>query len=383
MLTLGGAILETNAVNADGRQLFALSTNPALPDPVKRQKTFLVTTEGNVPSSFAHYIAFDKKPAGLHDNATYTVLGREFEYLGDKDVVAIGGGHIRSLFRSSSRHNHILLTEQCNNYCLMCSQPPKAIDDRWLLDETMNLIKLIPQETPFLGITGGEPTLFGDGLIELLQVAKNWLPHTTLQMLSNGRTFADMSFARKYASINHPDLTVGIPVYSPNQTIHDYVVQAKGAFDETIRGILNLKQLGQKVEIRVVIHKQTYLGLPELADFIARNLLFVDHVALMGLEMTGFTRANLGDLWIDPIDYKNELSRAVQTLNSFGIATSVYNHPLCLVNRDVERCYVKSISDWKNEFAPECAPCRRKHECGGFFASGIANGYSKSILPFT
>ena len=55
---------------------------------------------------------------------------------------------------------------------------------------------------------------------------------------------------------------------------------------------MNLKRLGQKVEIRVVLHKQTYRRLPQLAEFLTRNLLFVNHVALMGLEITGFTRAN-------------------------------------------------------------------------------------------
>ena len=55
---------------------------------------------------------------------------------------------------------------------------------------------------------------------------------------------------------------IGIPIYSADPSIHDYVVQAEGAFDETVRGILNLKRFRQKVEIRVVLHKQTYKGLP-------------------------------------------------------------------------------------------------------------------------
>ena len=244
------------------------------------------------------------------------------------------------------------------------------------------LLKIQPAPTS-LGITGGEPTLFGEGFIDLLHHVKNWLPRASLHVLSNGRSFADEAFARAYAAVDHPDLMVGIPVYSDDPARHDYVVQARGAFDETIRGILNLKRCRQKVEIRVVLHKQTCEGLPRLAEYIVRNLLFVDHVALMGLEMTGFTRANLDALWIDPIEYRDQLSEAVGVLRSYGIPVSVFNHPLCLVNRDVEPCYVKSISDWKNEFARECEPCKRKHECGGFFSSGIRHGYSQSITPFT
>ena len=53
-----------------------------------------------------------------------------------------------------------------------------------------------------------------------------------------------------------------------------------------------------------MIHKQTAPHLVEIAEFIARNLPFVDQVALMGLEMIGFARANMDDVWIDPIDYR-------------------------------------------------------------------------------
>jgi hypothetical protein len=61
-------------------------------------------------------------------------------------------------------------------------------------------------------------------------------------------------------------------------------VQAKGAFDETILGILKLKDRGQRVEIRVVLHALTAPIIEDTDRWIARNLPFVDHVALMGLD---------------------------------------------------------------------------------------------------
>jgi len=61
---------------------------------------------------------------------------------------------------------------------------------------------------------------------------------------------------------------------------------AKGAFDETVLGILKLKDRGQRVEIRVVLHALTAPIIEETGRWIARNLPFVDHVALMGLENT-------------------------------------------------------------------------------------------------
>jgi His-Xaa-Ser system radical SAM maturase HxsC len=298
-------------------------------------------------------------------------LSPDLAQLEDGDVVRLTkkDNRIRVLYRRHSPHNAFLVTERCDNYCLMCSQPPKNINDDWIIEEILEALPLLSPETEELGFSGGEPTLLGDRFIEVLRLAKKVLPRTAIHVLSNGRRFSDPKFSKKWAEVNHPDIMVGIPVYSDISSTHDYVVQSDGAFDQTIRGILNLKYLGQRVEVRVVLHKATIDGLPRLAEFITRNLLFVDHVALMGLEMMGFTRANMDVLWIDPAEYQRELSEAVNILSAARMRVSIYNHQLCLLNRELWPYAVKSISDWKNEYFPECEGCAVKEECGGFFSS--------------
>src|SRR5436305_15301409 len=97
-------------------------------------------------------------------------LNTDVEYLADDDVVAVDpGGLLRVLYRRSSRHNFLFVTDQCNSYCLMCSQPPKAVDDRWRIAELHEVIDLIDPATSTLGFTGGEPTLFGNDFIALIQ----------------------------------------------------------------------------------------------------------------------------------------------------------------------------------------------------------------------
>ena len=160
----------------------------------------------------------------------------------------------------------------------------------------------------------------------------------------------------------------GIPVYSDIDSLHDYVVQAKGAFDETLIGLQNLAQHEVPVEIRVVIQRHTAARLPELAEFIYRNLTFTAHVAFMGLEITGFAKGNLDELWIDPEEYADGLESAVTRLASFGLNVSVYNHQLCRLPPSVWPFCRKSISDWKNDFPVECDACAAKSKCGGFFS---------------
>jgi His-Xaa-Ser system radical SAM maturase HxsC len=251
----------------------------------------------------------------------------------------------------------------------MCSQPPKLAEDDWLLENAFELVRLLPRTTEQLGFTGGEPTVYGERFVDLLRLCRNLLPFAGVHILSNGRRFEDPDFAAAYASVGNPNMMVGIPLYGAEPSLHDYVVQARGAFDGTVRGILNLAALQQRIELRVVIHKQTAPHLVEIAEFIARNLPFVDQVALMGLEMVGFARANINDVWIDPVEYRAELTEAVRLLDRRRVRTLVYNHQLCLIDREVWPFAIRSISDWKNEYHPECLECSVVEQCGGFFFS--------------
>jgi hypothetical protein len=148
-------------------------------------------------------------------------------------------------------------------------------------------------------------------------------------------------------------------------------------------GILRLKDKGQRVEVRVVLHAITAPRLRATCEWLARNLPFVDHVALMGLENTGFALANEQLLWIDPLDYRDDLAAGVDLLRVAGVRVSVYNLPLCLLDRSVWDVAVQSISDWKNAYLPECTGCMARPRCAGFFSTGrphISRGI-KAIAP--
>jgi len=52
--------------------------------------------------------------------------------------------------------------------------------------------------------------------------------------------------------VKHPDFVLGIPLCSDDSKIHDYVVQAKGAFDQTMMGYHQLASHGLRIEVPVV-----------------------------------------------------------------------------------------------------------------------------------
>jgi His-Xaa-Ser system radical SAM maturase HxsC len=302
------------------------------------------------------------------------------DHLHTGDVVALQpDGRVRTLYRVGSPHNVIFTTDRCNSYCLMCSQPPLPVEDSSKIREHLRLIELMDPRTREVGVTGGEPTLLKRDFLRIVERCKLLLPETSLHILSNGRLFYYGSFARDLAALEHPDLMIGVPLYSDLDFEHDYIVQAEGAFDQTLIGLQNLARFGVAVEIRVVLHRQSYERLPRLAEFLYRNLPFVAHVALMGLEQIGLAIPNLGDLWIDPAEYQGELSAAVDFLAARGMRVSIYNHQLCTVPERLWKFCRRSISDWKNEYLPVCAECRLREECGGFFLSSLKKRISRLV----
>ncbi len=89
-------------------------------------------------AGYSHYFVLERnahKVAPMEFDAPLSVLPDYLGYFDDGDVVRLdkAKGAVRVLFRRASPHNTIMVTEQCQHYCLMCSQPPKHVDDGWLL----------------------------------------------------------------------------------------------------------------------------------------------------------------------------------------------------------------------------------------------------------
>jgi His-Xaa-Ser system radical SAM maturase HxsC len=297
------------------------------------------------------------------------------------DVIRIrDDGQISILFRRGANANTLFVTERCNSLCLMCSQPPRNENDDWRTEENLLLISLIDPMLQYIGISGGEPTLIGDNLVKIISAICETHLTTTIHALTNGRRFSDVLLAEKM-NFSIGRIVWAIPLYADIANKHDYVVQTSGAFDETIHGIYNLAERGHRIEIRFVINAQTVPRMLKFAEFIYRNLPFVEHVAFMGLEPMGFAKVNRNELWIDPVDYAQSLTESVWYLKNRGITTSIYNIPLCVLPKDAWPHARQSISDWKNTYAPECKGCDVIERCSGFFSSADSSWRSKGIKP--
>jgi His-Xaa-Ser system radical SAM maturase HxsC len=256
----------------------------------------------------------------------------------------------------------------------MCCQPPtKNNDIDFFFEKNLALIKTAPKNLPLIGISGGEPTLAGERFFELISAIRQYLPNTTIHILSNGRVFANGDYAEKLKEIAGNSLLLGIPVHSDSSLIHDEIADVRNAFNETIIGLYNLAAFDIPIELRIVINKLNCKRLLQLSDFIFKNLPFINHVSFMAMEYIGFAVKNSKQVWVEPKEYVSNLKEAVLNLNSWDIDVSIFNLPLCLLPNELHIFSQKSISDWKNSYAEVCNECLKKDDCGGLFSTSKQN----------
>jgi His-Xaa-Ser system radical SAM maturase HxsC len=255
----------------------------------------------------------------------------------------------------------------------MCCQPPKDEEDyHFFFQRNLQLIENADEDTDYVCITGGEPTLNESVLFKTIHTVQLRLPEATIHLLTNGRKFSDVVFVAKFEKLIRERIVIGIPLHSDNYIDHDMIAGAKGAFYETIKGLQNLGILGFQVELRVILLQQNIRRLAKIAEFISLNLPFVSQVSIMGLEITGLAEKNYSKVWIDPMDCTNELVRSVKILEESHIHCRLFNMPLCLLSKKLWKYAVQSISTWKKTNVSQCDSCLVRDRCCGLFSTSSA-----------
>ena len=270
---------------------------------------------------------------------------------------------LQRFFRPNTNGNTILLTEQCDQVCMMCSQPPKKKDYlHWEL--YLQAASLIP-DGGLLGISGGEPTLYKKQLLGFLHDCIAVNKNLQINVLTNAQHF-DENDIESLSALNK-NVLWGVPLYSDNAIEHDQIVGKNGAFENLKRGFNCLLKSGSRVELRTVLLQSNYSSFAKLSKFVARHFTWIEKWAIMQLEPMGYARIDWPTKFVDTTILSETLEQAVVTSEASGIYTQLYNFPLCVVPVGLRKFCVKSISDWKQKYLSNCDDCSLKNSCCGFF----------------
>ena len=311
------------------------------------------------------------------DNKFFTVDSEENDKLNilcEEDVLQFSDNGIGFVFYSSEADdNTIVPTCVCNSNCIMCPIPEnvRRNSDISSLDFLLLQVKHIPKSAKHITLTGGEPFIIGKDIFTLLKHIRDELPYTSLQILTNGRIFANKAYFSELIDNIPSNVEIGIPIHGADKSVHDYITSAAGSFDQTVIGIKRLISRGVQVELRIVVSKLNAAYIKDIASLIVKEFPKVNSVKLMGLEMLGNAAVNMERVWIPYQDAFEASEQAINILLSEGIDVAIYNFPLCVVPKKYWVIYKRSIGESKTKYLEKCEKCKEKSVCGGFFSGTI------------
>ena len=268
------------------------------------------------------------------------------------------------IVRARSKHNTFLVTEQCDQLCIMCSQPPKKYHHD-LFEQFTQAAMLAPQNTT-IGISGGEPMLHKKALFSFLDAVLTERPDLQFHILTNAQHFTESDKQFLTASYSK-NILWGVPVYSHSAITHDHIVGKENAHKKLLRNLAILVNSGARLEIRTVIMQENADDLFKLAQFVTRRLASAEIWAIMQLENIGYARKNWKNIFFDHSENFSTVEKALKLSLLKDINVCLYNFPLCTIPQEFRALAPSTISDWKQKYLPICSTCDARNSCGGFF----------------
>lgn len=298
----------------------------------------------------------------LNGNSFSLPVRKDDDYANDVIFVEPSARRAQRWIRAKSPHNTLLVTEQCDQLCVMCSQPPKKSHTD-LFEYFAAACRLAPPGVT-IGFSGGEPTLHKTKLFELLLAIRTDRPDLNFHVLTNAQHFnrEDAAILKKLRNV-----LWGVPLYAAEPHSHDKIVGKCGAFEILLRNLALMAGAGAAIELRTVVTQQNAKEFAPLANLIVDRLSYIDVWAVMQLERIGFAKRQWNDLFFDHSKDFSSIGTALSAAMLHGVDISLYNFPLCTLPAAWRPYAVRSISDWKNKYLLVCDRCSAKSECAGFF----------------
>jgi His-Xaa-Ser system radical SAM maturase HxsC len=282
------------------------------------------------------------------------------------DVILVNPADQRAerLIRAGSKHNTLLITERCDQLCVMCSQPPKKSH----IDRFTEFAQacVLAESNTVIGLSGGEPTLFKDQLFELIEQTLTARPDLRFHILSNGQHFSEDDVERMRQPL-FQNVLWGIPLYAANAELHDQIVAKAGAHARLHDSFAHLLCAGANVELRTVLLQTNVNALSALAEHVTTFFRLISHWSIMQLENIGFAKNRWAALYYDHRDQFSPIGTAVDRATLYGIPVELFNFARCSIPPAYRSYAPPSISDWKQRYADACTGCRERALCCGFF----------------
>lgn len=211
-------------------------------------------------------------------------------------------------------------TNACNLRCRHCYQDAsRQMPGELTLREKMDLIGQLDRAgVPLIALSGGEPTIHPDFLNIVREGSRRGI---YMAVATNGIRFSDSMFAERAlrAGLRYVEVSLD----SVNPEVHDEIRGVKGAWDETMKGIINLVKMNASVGIAMTVTRLNYREIEEMVRL--GEELGVKRVVFFNFIPTGRGR-EISDVDLTPTE-REEVLRKVYELARRSRVEVTYTAP--------------------------------------------------------
>lgn len=274
------------------------------------------------------------------------------------------------------------LTDVCNSKCNFCIVDSPHVDADSISRARVSrfLRRNAGQGYEAVNVHGGEATIRRDFLEILAEIRDLGYPTVFLQ--TNGRKLALMKFAREVVDLGVSTFVVSM--HGATALTQDRISGSLGSFDQAVRGIRNVKELGTKVRINMVACKDNFTELPGIVDLCLD--LGADHINVSALHTAGTAFRNFWDVTPRYDEIQQYVFGAVDHAVARDAEITLEGFPLCAIPG-----YENYMIDWRaNRFKmlyrtfvfddyeeymdgftrvkdERCTGCAHNERCGGVY----------------
>lgn len=274
----------------------------------------------------------------------------------------------------------IALWNKCDNKCVMCTNMDSFVRqnaERYSLKQQIKKFENYLKgkavylknsgDDSYVNLTGGEPTLHPD-FFKFLAYLRKRIPKTRITLLTNGRRFADASFAEKFARTAAPPCEVAFSLLGSTPAGHDAVTGVKGSFAECVKGIKNLFAFsrGQGIEIRIVLIRQNVSDFGPMLEAVLKKFKNAANYRVVAIhyEIEGMSFKNMDKISLKLSESAAEIKRNLKLVEKFP-DFRLYHFPLCVLDGRLRKYAWITLPREDRVYPAECRRCREKKRCLG------------------
>jgi len=257
---------------------------------------------------------------------------------------------------------------KCNNDCIFCDVDKRK--DTLFSQAEKKIEKAFKKKDKRIVFTGAEPT-FREDILDLLSLAKK-KKIDVIQLNTNGRLLSDKKFAEKIIKAGANYFKVSLHGDTPK--LHDYFSQKEGSFNQTIRGIKNLINLGQRdnIVLSIVINRLNY-------EKVASILKIAQRFKIKKIQINAVKTDN--DNLLMPLEILGHQLSGIRYRFFFDLLIKSKGVPYCLI-REPESFFLEDRRNKGYQHLKECKSCRHNKICPGIWKSYSKISNVSKIKPF-